>query len=196
MQTHFNETLANVSEASYLPIVIACAVAVLLMAATFYVVVFLINSRSESKRALVTPLLLVVIGVLGSGAAVSVIGSENSKHEAADASRSERISQLVIDTLDPTFEDEKVASIRLLPVSSNGAYSPELRLSAETEEPQIVFASSGTNFEEMNLEAWAYDLSEGERPTVAILYQDGKIKTVEAGFTSTGEFALTPFSTK
>lgn len=182
----FNVTLANVSDENVGLVYATVALAAAVFTFTFMAAAYLITKR-RSKGSVVC---MVSICALAAIAVVAMIANETSRTADAKAERSEVISKLVTETLEPSLKAENVSGVRLVPEGSSGRDIPELRLSAQTGEPQFMIASSNNNFVAMNLEAWAYDLSEGETPKVEVLYQDGKIETLEAGFTSDGEFAL------
>lgn len=189
MQEQFNEILASPSDENVGLVYVTVALAAAVFTFTFMAAAYLITKR-RSKGSSVAVVSMVSICVLAAIAVVAMIANETSRTADAKAERSEVISKLVTETLEPSLKAENVSGVRLVPEGSSGRDIPELRLSAQTGEPQFMIASSNNNFVEMNLEAWAYDLSEGETPKVEVLYQDGKIETLEAGFTSDGEFAL------
>lgn len=190
MQSHFNESLESFGESSFTLVVLAGLVLAVAMSVTIVALLFL-REKPSAKKSRMTGLSLAIVGALVSAASLFVFATELNENAIIRAERPAAVRQLVVDTLKPTFEDENVAALKLLPVGSTGGQEiPELRLSADTGEPEFVLSSLTVDFHNMNLSAWANDLSEGEKPTVQVLYQDGKIETLDAEFTSDGEFAL------
>lgn len=191
MQSHFNETFESLGDGGFDLPILAILGASAALTVTFLAVSILVQSKGLAKKAFVAALAVAIIGAASSvgGIYATVTGASDNISERGE--RPAAVRQLVVETLKPTFEDENVAALKVLPVGTTGSQDiPELRISASTGEPEFVFSGTASNFHDLNMSAWANDLSEGDKPTVQVLYQDGKIETLEAGFNSDGDFTL------
>lgn len=193
MQSHFNETFESLGDGKFdLPILTILVVAAALTTVVLGVW-FLVEEKSLPKKKILMGLGTVLVGAIVATGSVYVGGQQLLENSDTRSERPAAVRQLVAETLKPTFEDENVSAVKVLPVGSTGSYDiPEIRVSATSGEPEFVFSANASNFHDLNMSAWANDLSEGDKPTVQVFYQDGKIETFEAGFNSDGDFVLSP----
>lgn len=187
MQAHFNETFENLSSWSVVPAFVTFAI----MAAMLALV--LINSSelmfSERSAGSSTKLVLVVsVSSIAFVVAAVIFNTEQSKINDAKAEQAAVISKLVVDTVDPIFDRNEIASLKLVSDLSSDE-NAELKISAQNKQ-QLVLESTDSESGNRKLYDWARDLYHEKQPSVEVFYQDGKIETLEAGFTSDGEFEL------
>lgn len=187
MQAHFNEIFENLSSWSVVPAFVTFAI----MAAMLALV--LINSSelmfSERSAGSSTKLVLVVsVSSIAFVVAAVIFNTEQSKINDAKAERAAVISKLVVDTVDPIFDRNEIASLKLVSDLSSDE-NAELKISAQNKQ-QLVLESTDSESGNRKLYDWARDLYHEKQPSVEVFYQDGKIETLEAGFTSDGEFEL------
>lgn len=153
----------------------------------------LINSSelmfSERSAGSSTKLVLVVsVSSIAFVVAAVIFNTEQSKINDAKAERAAVISKLVVDTVDPIFDRNEIASLKLVSDLSSDE-NAELKISAQNKQ-QLVLESTDSESGNRKLYDWARDLYHEKQPSVEVFYQDGKIETLEAGFTSDGEFEL------